>query len=374
MHYLDNAATTRVYPEAALRSAHIMDKIFANPSSQHAMGHAARDELRLARESVAAAIGGGAEGVIFTSGGTEANNQALLSALHAARRVGRHIITTGAEHPSILEYVKSLPQSEYEITYLKTRRFGAVDPVDLAAALRPDTAVVSAMLVNNETGAVNPIAELRQVVREAGCSAIFHTDAVQALCKVPIDVKTLGVDLLTLSGHKIHGPKGVGALYIRPGLRGKALLAGGGQEGGLRSGTENLPSIAAFGEACRIGLQNFAENTEKIAGLRKYLEERLESADFCARINFSGASHIASICLFGCKSEVTARILSDRGVYVSAGSACSKGRRSYVLTACGLTADEADCTIRVSLGVMNEREDIDALTEGLAAVYARFHK
>lgn len=375
MHYFDNAATTRVYPEASLRAAHAMNKLYGNPSSLHKAGREAAAELARARHAVAAALGAADGEIIFTSGGTEADNQAVQSGMFAARRVGRHIITTATEHPAVLEPVRAFEAQGCEVTRLKPERNGAVTPEALEAALRDDTALVSVMLVNNETGAVNPVAALREVLLRRGSRAVFHCDAVQGLFKVPINVHALGVDMLTVSAHKIHAPKGAGALYVRQGFRAVPILLGGGQEGKLRSGTENLPSIAGFGMAAHMGLERFAENARRIIGLRQYFDAKLAADVPGARLNFEGGvPHIASVCLPGCRSEVVLRVLSDQDVYVSAGSACAKGKRSHVLTACGLPPDVIDCTVRVSFSEMNNEADVDALTAALAAAYARFHR
>ena len=375
MHYFDNAATTKVCPEAALKAVALMSEHYANPSSLHAFGRLAAQELARARHEVAAAVGAQDGSIEFTSCGTEANNQAIISAAFVNRRVGNHIITSSAEHPSVLEALKSLEANgTAQVTYLKPGPDGAVLIEDIASALREDTALISLMLVNNETGAVNPIQAVRQLLNERKSRAILHTDAVQGLFKVPIDARTLGADFISLSGHKIHAPKGVGALCIRPGVRVVPLIRGGGQEHGARSGTENLASIAAFGKAARIGRERFSENAAKLVELRSYLEDRLINAPFESKINFRGVPHIVSLCLPGCRSEVVLRILSDRGVFVSAGSACAKGKRSHVLTACNLPADVIDCTIRVSMSSLTEKSDIDALVTALGEAYARFHK
>lgn len=374
MHYLDNAATTQASADAVLRAVTVMRENYGNPSSLHAMGKAAAQELAAARRAVADAIGAPAGGIEFVSCGSEANNQVLISAAYVNRHVGRHIITSAVEHPSVLEPLKRLEAGGAQVTYLKPGPDGAVRVEDVAAALRDDTALVSLMLVNNETGAVNPIRAVRELLDERKHPALLHTDAVQGLFKVPIDVKTLGVDYMSLSGHKIHAPKGVGALYIRAGKRLMPLIFGGGQENGARSGTENLASIAAFGVAAKEGFEKFSENAARAVELRAYLEERISTASFPCEINFKGVPHIASLCLPGCRSEVVLRILSDRGVFVSAGSACAKGKRSHVLTACGLAPEKIDCTIRVSFSDYSEKGDVDALMQGLGEAYARFHR
>lgn len=375
MHYFDNAATTRVYPEASLRAAHVMNTLYGNPSSLHKAGREAAAELARARHAVAAAIGAADGEIVFTSGGTEGDNQAIQSAVFAARRVGRHLITTAVEHPAVLEPIRAFQAKGFDVTFLKPEKDGAVTVEALEAALRDDTALVSVMLVNNETGAVNPVAAMREAMTRRGSRAVLHCDAVQGLFKVPINVHALGVDMLTVSAHKIHAPKGAGALYIRQGFRAIPILLGGGQERTLRSGTENLPSIAGFGVAAHLGRERFAETARRMLELRRYFDARLAADVPEAHVNFAGGvPHIASVCLPGCRSEVVLRILSDRDVYVSAGSACAKGKRSHVLTACGLPSDVIDCTIRVSFSEMNEEADIDALVSGLAAAYARFHR
>lgn len=375
MHYFDHSATTGVCPEAALKAAQMMSECYGNASSLHAMGRAAAAELAAARHAVAAAIGAQDDEILFTSGGTESNNQAIKSALFVNRRVGKHIITTAVEHPAVLEPIRAFASNGSEVTYLKPDRNGVVSPEALDAALRDDTALVSIMLVNNETGAVNPIAAIREVLARRQSRAILHTDAVQGLFKVPINVHSLGVDLLTISAHKIHAPKGIGALYVKKGFRVIPVQLGGGQENGLRSGTENIPAIAGFGVAAALGREKLAEHAAEILALRAQFEAELAVKVPGARLNFTGGvPHIASLCLPGCRSEVVLRILSDAGVYVSAGSACAKGKRSHVLTACGLPAQDIDCTIRISFSYTNTPEDVTALTDALSAAYTRFHR
>ena len=375
IHYFDNAATTRVLPEAVMQSVRAMNQVYGNPSSLHRLGQEAARELARARHAVAAAVGALDDEILFTSGGTESDNQAIRAGLYAARHVGKHIITTQTEHPAVLEPVKALAAQGYQVTFLKPGRDGAVTPEMVENALREDTALVSVMLVNNETGAVNPIAALRQMLDAHESRAILHTDAVQGLFKVPINAHALGVDLLSLSAHKIHAPKGAGALYAKRGFRVMPLLLGGGQERGMRSGTENLPAAAGFGMAAHVGLQRLPETARRVIELRQYFEAQLAKTVPEAVLNFTGGvPHIASLCLPGCRSEVVLRILSDRDICVSAGSACAKGKRSYVLTACGLSTDVVDCTIRISFSAMNTEEDIDALTAGLAAAWSRFHR
>ena len=369
MHYLDNVATTQVKEGPARLAMELMTQNFGNPSSLHSMGIAAEHALSKARTQVAAAIGTDARRITFTSCGTEADNTAVFSCARRLAKRGKHIITTAVEHPAILNPMRELENSGYDITYLPVDQNGLISLSDVEAALRSDTILVSVMLVNNETGAIMPVSQIKKLLIRKKSQALLHTDAVQGLGKLPLNVAALGVDLMSLSGHKIHAPKGIGALYIRQGLTIPPYLYGGGQESGLRSGTESLPLIAAFGEACRDISDNLPAMRRHAAELKAYLYDRLAAEVPTAQTNFpNDASHlanIASISLSGAKSEVMMRILEGYEVYVSSGSACSKGKKSAVLTACGLPDDVIDGTVRVSFTDTNTKEDIDALIEGL---------
>jgi len=369
IHYLDNAATTRTDPAAASKALEMMTENYANPSSLHGGGIRAEAAVGEARAALARLLDCAPRAVVFTSCGTESNNMALFGAAKLRRRRGTHIITGMTEHPSVLQPMRELAAQGFEITYLKPGPDGAVAPEALENALREDTILVSLMLVNNETGAVPPVDSIKNVLKRRGSRALLHCDAVQALLKVP--VRAQGIDLLSVSGHKIHAPKGVGALYIREGLVLPPLLHGGGQERGLRSGTESTALIAAFGEACRVGLAHFDENLRLIGDLRARLAEGLRAAVPGARILFSGVPHIVSLTLPGCPAEVVMRILEDFGVYVSTGSACAKGHKSHVLEAGAVSEADIAGTLRVGLSRMNTPEDIDALCAGLAAARAR---
>lgn len=357
MHYLDNSATTRVTADAADAAYRAMREGYGNPSSLYAAGISAERLVRESRETVAQALGCEAACVIFTSGGTEGNCTAILGAAWKLRHQGKHIITTAVEHPAVLEPIARLKTEGYEVTYLKPGRDGTISPDDFEQALREDTILCAVMHVNNETGAVMPIRTLTGILQRRKSRALFHCDGVQAFMRVPLRVESLGVDFYTVSGHKVHAPKGIGALYIRRGVRIPPLLPGGGQESGMRSGTENVPGIAAFAAALR------NPPRADIPALRQRLLEGLIPT---MRVNFPDAlPQILSLSLPGYRSEVVMRILESRGVYVSTGSACAKGKRSYVLEACGLTPDVIDGTLRVSLSGDNTPEDIDALLEGL---------
>ena len=365
-HYLDNAATTPVRPEAAQAALEAMTEGWGNPSSQYALGKQAADRMKGWRADLAGALGCGPEEVYFTSCGSESDNWAISGALECNRRAGKHIITTAIEHAAVLEPIKALERQGYEVTYLQPDRRGRIDPAQAAAALRPDTALVSMMLVNNELGAVLPVKEVAQAIKRAGCPALLHCDAVQGFLKVPFTPRELGVDLLSVSGHKIHAPKGVGALYVRKGVRLSPLIRGGGQEGGYRSGTEATSQIAAFAAAARLGAVSFREDAARMAELKAYAIDRLAREIPEAEVLVpDGAPHILPISLPGYKSEVVVRFLSDRGVYLSSGSACHRGRPSHVFAALKLPKALLDGALRVSFSYDTSREDVDALMDGL---------
>jgi cysteine desulfurase len=365
-HYLDNAATTPVRPEAAQAALEAMTEGWGNPSSQYALGKQAADRMKGWRADLAGALGCGPEEVYFTSCGSESDNWAISGALECNRRAGKHIITTAIEHAAVLEPIKALERQGYEVTYLQPDRRGRIDPAQAAAALRPDTALVSMMLVNNELGAVLPVKEVAQAIKRAGCPALLHCDAVQGFLKVPFTPRELGVDLLSVSGHKIHAPKGVGALYVRKGVRLPPLIRGGGQEGGYRSGTEATSQIAAFAAAARLGAVSFQEDTTRMAELKAYTLDRLAREIPEAEVLVpDGAPHILPISLPGYKSEVVVRFLSDRGVYLSSGSACHRGRPSHVFAALKLPKALLDGALRVSFSYDTSRENVNALMDGL---------
>ena len=365
-HYLDNAATTPVRPESAQAALETMTQGWGNPSSQYALGKQAADRMKLWRADLAGALGCGPEEVYFTSCGSESDNWAISGALECNRRAGKHILTTAIEHAAVLEPLKALERQGYEVTYLQPDRWGSIDPAQAAAALRPDTVLVSMMLVNNELGAVLPVKEVARAIKRAGCPALLHCDAVQGFLKVPFTPRELGVDLLSVSGHKIHAPKGVGALYVRKGVRLSPLIRGGGQEGGYRSGTEATSQIAAFAAAARLGTVSFREDAARMAELKAYAIDRLAREIPEAEVLVpDGAPHILPISLPGYKSEVVVRFLSDRGVYLSSGSACHRGRPSHVFAALKLPKALLDGALRVSFSYDTSRKDVDALMDGL---------
>lgn len=374
MIYLDNSATTK--PNAACVEAmtRLLCDAWGNPSSVHELGIAAERELKNARREVAASLGAEPDRVFFTSGGTEADNWAIFSACERLKKRGNHIVTTAVEHHAVLHPMKSLEAKGFEVTYLQPDETGFVSEDRLKAALRPDTILVSIMMVNNESGAVMPISQMAKLTHRICPDAIFHTDAVQGFLKVPFQAKTLGADLISVSSHKVHGPKGVGALYIRPRLPLPPLLLGGGQERQYRSGTEGTPGIFGFGAACQAVGATFKEDTARERRLLELAMERLGAVEG-VRINGAHAApHILSLSLPGIPSQHTLNLLQDAGICVSAGSACAKGHRSHVLVAMGLPEEVIDSSFRVSLCRDTTEEDILALAEGVKAVLSRMKK
>ncbi len=366
--YLDNAATTQVCPEAAAAALRVMTESYGNPSSTHAPGRAAREELKNARETVARSLGAKPEEIFFTSGGTESDNWALRMGAHHSRHKGRHILSSAAEHDAVRKSLDALEAQGYEVTRLAPRTDGAIHTEDVAAALRADTILVSLMAVNNETGAVTDIAAIAELLRSEKSVALLHTDAVQAYMKLPLQVKTLGADLISLSGHKINAPKGVGALYVKSGLKLPALLVGGGQEGGYRSGTENLAGIAAFAAAVKAAEAD-RDAPARIGALRRRILETLSAAQPELQLLGGGAPHILCLSFPGYRSEVLLNALDGAGIAVSKGSACKRGARSHVLEAMSLPARVIDGAIRVSLGRFTRTEEADAFcTELLSAL------
>lgn len=365
-HYLDNAATTRVSPAAIEAAVAAMEDNFGNPSSRHEAGRRAEQLVKNARDVIARSLGADSGEVFFTSCGTESDNWAIRGAVEANKRVGKHIITTAIEHDAVLAPCRALEQQGYEVTYLQPDKQGSITAAQVADALREDTALVSVMLVNNELGTILPVAEIAKVLRERKSKALLHCDAVQGFLKVPFTVKELGIDLLSISGHKVHAPKGIGALYIHKGIRLPAHLLGGGQEGGLRSGTEPTAQIAAFAAAVEEGMANFDAEQAHLRMLKDYTLERLNALlPSAKRVGAGQAPHVLAITLPGYKSEVVVRFLSDRGVYVSSGSACHKGKPSHVFAALKLDKKQLDGVLRVSFSGNNTKEDVDVLMGGL---------
>ena len=365
-HYLDNSATTRVCPEAAEAAMDAMLNTYGNPSSTYTKGREAKKLLDRSRKYVAGALGCEASELVFTSCGSESDNWALLTGAESMARRGSHVVTSLVEHDAVRRSAEELERRGFEVTYLKPDSTGAIAPKALREALRPDTILVSLMLVNNETGAVTDLAAMSRVLKETGSQALLHTDAVQAFMKLDFTPKSLGADLVSISGHKIHAPKGIGALYIRKGLRLRPYILGGAQEEGRRAGTEAMPQIAAFGEAARIAKAGLRENIAHMASLKAMTAERLRAEIPEIRILDTAAPHILSVSLPGWRSEVLMNYLEAREIYVSRSSACKKGARSHVLEAIGMDPRRIDGALRIGFSRYNTAEDVDCLCAALA--------
>ena len=364
-HYLDNSATTKVCPEAVRAACEAMTELYGNPSSTHTKGREAKKLLDQSRKTVSAALGCMPGELVFTSCGSESDNWAILSGAEAMKRKGKHVISSLVEHDAVRKSLDALEAAGFEVTRLKPDGTGAVPPEAVLNALRDDTVLVSLMMVNNETGAVTDIRTVARLLKEAHSQALLHTDAVQAFLKIPFQAKTLGADLITVSGHKIHAPKGIGALYIRSGLRLKPLISGGSQEDGRRAGTEAMPQIAAFAAACAAAVAGQEDNLQRMRKLKALAADRLSEAIPELRIIQTDAPHILSISMPGWRSEVLMNLLEAREVYVSKSSACKKGGRSHVLEAMGLKSDVIDGALRIGLSRFTTEEDIEALVSGL---------
>ena len=362
MIYLDNSATTKPCNEAVEAVTLAMTENWGNPSALYNFGIGTAHALRDARHKVAAAIGAEPDRIFFTSGGTEADNWAIFGTVRRYGKKNKHIITTAIEHHAILNCMKELETQGYEVTYLQPEADGTVSLASLRTALRPDTILVSVMMVNNEVGSVMPIAQMAKLTKRICPNAIFHTDAVQGFLKIPFAAKTLGADLISVSSHKIHGPKGCGALYISPKLKSfPPLLLGGGQEGGYRSGTEGTPAIFGFAAACTAGNATFKAD---IAHEKELLSALIEKFSHMEGIRINGsheAPHILSLSIPGVPTQNTINILQDAGICVSAGSACAKGHRSHVLEAMKLSPEVMDGSFRVSLCKDSTAEELEAL-------------
>ena len=369
--YLDNAATTCVCPEAADAALDAMRVNYGNPSSTHAMGRAAKKIMDAARAKVALALGCAPEELFFTSGGTEADNWAVIRGAEYNARHGRHIVSSAVEHAAVLRSLDYLERRGFSVTRLAPGPDGGVAKEAVLAALRPDTCLVSLMLVQNETGAVTDVAGIAAAVHAQCPAALVHTDAVQGFLKVPFSAKTLGADLISVSGHKIHAPKGIGALYIRKGLSLPPYILGGGQERERRAGTEPLPLIAAFGAAAETAQREFPAYAARIAALRAHAVERLTAENEGLLVLGGGAPQILSLSLPGWRSEVLMNCLEAEEIYVSKSSACKKGGRSYVLEAMDLPAAVIDGALRVSFSRFTTAEETDAFCDALTAARKR---
>lgn len=366
MIYLDHAATTPVPRAVADAMYEVLTEQFGNPSSQYPMGLEMKRRVEVWRKTVADALGCGAKQLFFTSCGTEADNWAVTAACWQNRHLGRHIVTTAVEHSAVLEACRWMERQGYEVTYLVPAQDGSLSAEQVLAAVRQDTALVSCMLVNNELGNIYPIAEIARGLAVKNPQTLLHTDAVQGFLKVPCSAKTLGADFLTISAHKIGGPKGIGALYIGPRVRNpKPLLAGGGQESGLRAGTEATAQIAGFARAVALRQENLAEKLRHMADIKAYCREKLLSIPGVVPVGQGEAPHILAVSLVGYPSANIVTDLGAKGICISAGSACHRGKASHVVSALHLDKKTAAGVIRVSFGPETTRADIDGLYQAL---------
>ena len=364
--YFDNAATTKVCPEAIEAMIRLMNEDYGNPSSAHYKGRHAAQELATARKNIADTLGAKPGEIYFTSGGTEADNQAVLGAAETFAHAGRHMIISAIEHEAVIQPAKKLERTGWEVTYLAPDGAGRITAEAFAEALRDDTVFASVLLVNNETGVINPVEEYSKEIKRRKLNTILHTDAVQGFCKLKFSVKTLGVDLLTVSAHKIHGPKGVGALYIKDGIKLSPVLFGGSQEGGKRAGTEALPAIVGFGKATGYVRGKMEETNAAVRKIYDFITQRVK-ADLPGAVIISDGKlpYILSLSLPGYKSEVLMNFLEGEGICVSKGAACKKGARSRVLEAMRLKNEIIDGTLRVSFSGFNTQEEAEYFVQAL---------
>lgn len=362
--YLDNSATTKAYPEVVSLVADIMTNDYGNASSMHLKGVDAEKYLKYSKATIAGIMKVKEKEIFFTSGGTELDNWALMGAAFANHRSGKHLITTKIEHPAILRTMEHLKELGFDITYLSVNQYGQISLEELRNAIRPDTILVSIMFVNNEVGAIQPIDEAGEIIKQTNPRTLFHVDAVQGFGKLRLLPKKWKIDMVSVSGHKIHGPKGTGFLYIDEKVKIKPIIYGGGQQNGYRSGTENVPGVAGLGKATELIYRNLVEDTHRLYCLKKKLVSGLLKIDH-VKINGpqdeTGAPHIVSASIAGIRSEVMLHSLEDKGVYVSAGSACSSHKHtvSDTLSAMGLSTEYMDSTIRFSLSVFTTEEEIE---------------
>lgn len=390
--YLDNAATTKVFPSVAEVVSHVMTADYGNPSSLHDKGFDAEKYVREARKRIAKTLKVSEKEIVFTSGGTESNNLAIFGACNAKRRRGNHIITSVVEHPSVYNPFGYLENNGFRVTYLPVDANGLVSIDALQAALDSETVFVSIMMVNNEIGAIEPIEELAKIVHSFNKDIVFHVDAIQGYGKLPIYPERMGIDLLSVSGHKLHGPKGIGFLYIRDKVRIEPTMLGGGQQSNMRSGTENVPAIAGLAEAVRVYFDNQKSHTEHLYQCKQHFVEKVEEHLPFAHVNaifaersdelslqkriLMTAPHIVSVSFDHIRSEVLLHRLAEEGFYVSAGSACSSNHPaiSGTLKAIGVKDKYLDATLRFSFSLETKLEDIDAVVECLARIVPPLQK
>lgn len=387
--YLDNSSTTKQYDVVTDKMIQFMREDFGNASSLHRLGITAEKAMKAARKNVAESIGVNDNEIIFTSGGTESDNMALLGTMWARKRRGKKIITTNIEHPAVLEAASRLEKLDFDVEYIKADEKGSIDAEALKDSLTEDTIMISIMGVNNEVGTIEPLKEIVDIKNEYnkknGTDILFHTDAVQALGKLPLI--TNGLDMISVSGHKIHGPKGIGALYIKKGLNIEPHLIGGGQEKNMRSGTENIPAIVGFGQAAKMAKENFDSRIKAMSRARNYLLEGIKAEIQDIKINsieedsLTWASgkccpSVLNISFLGTRAEVLLHTLEQSEIYVSTGSACSSNKKgtSHVLKAMGLKDKEIEGAIRFSFSEHNTVEEMDYVLEKLKMAVAKFRK
>ncbi len=364
--YLDNSATTKVYKQAAEAAFNVMTEIYGNPSSLHMKGVEAEKVLEEARRDIAEALGGNPDGLYFTSGGTEANNLAVIGGALAKKRKGNKVVVSAYEHDSVIKSAKQLETMGFSVTWLMPDENGIITPASVFEAVDEKTVLVSVMLVNNEIGAINPIKEICAAAKRKNPEVVFHTDAVQGFCKVPFKAEKSGVDLVTVTAHKIGGPKGIGALWIKKGARVLPNHFGGEQEKQLRPGTQAMPLIAAFGKAVFLETISAVPRKERMMELEKYFKESISGVEGILLNSKEGAiPNIVNISVPGIRSEIMLHFLENRGIYVSSGSACALGAKSHVLAAMGYDSARIDSAVRISFGRDTEKEDIDELVAAL---------
>lgn len=376
MNYLDHAATTPLVPEATEAMLQALGDNFGNPSSVHAAGRAARGAVEHARERVAGAIGAAPSEIVFTGGGTEADNLAIKGATYKMRGNGNHVVVSAFEHHAVLEAAEWLEHQGYELTVVPVDAGGVVQPATVAAAVRPSTTLVSVMAVNNEIGTVQDLMGIVAAVKGANANTLVHTDAVQALGKIPVDVGAWGVDLASFSAHKLGGPKGVGALYVRSHVPVEAIVHGGGHEHGLRSGTLNVPGISGFGAAAELAAKEVYEESERLLAYRDQLLDGIRSAVPDVVVNGRLENRVPNnlnVCIPGAEGETLLLLLDQAGIACSSGSACQSGALdpSHVLLAIGVPRDLAEGSLRFSMGRTTTTADIEAVVAVLPDVVAR---
>jgi cysteine desulfurase len=377
--YLDNSATTRCSEAAAKMVAKVLTEDYGNPSSLHNKGMEAEQYIKESREIIAKSLKVDPKEIVFTSGGSESNNLAIFGACHANKRIGNHVITTSIEHPSVAQPMKALEDMGYEVTYLPVDHNGVCDLQMLADEIREDTVLVSMMHVNNEIGTIEPIVDAARIIHERNENTLFHVDAIQSYGKVDLYPKKSGIDLVSVSGHKLHGPKGSGFLYVKDKVKLAPIIYGGGQEWGRRSGTENVPAIAGLGVAVSEMFHQREEHIKKLRSLKDSFIKQLETVEgisFNGPLDESSAPQILSVSVEGVRAEVMLHALEDKGVYCSAGSACSSNRPSIsrTLTAIGLKKELLDATVRFSFSIYTTQDEVDQAAKAVEQLAVALRK